>query len=246
MTQLDTWLNRATRRLSAESAAQVRAEIAEHYEAALQAAMASGASFEEASRSSLAALGNAGTANCQYRRVLLTSAEASLLRQGEREAKSICSRPWIKVLLFGAPALALWTSAALFLRGSYEFARTLLACGVTMLIIFGVPFLPIYTASRARIFRWVKWATLAVTFTIVFGKHALDWSWLLACSVWPFSGSNGRAPPSVANFRSLAGPDTCIGRRSPRPTHERRRLQDEDFCFLFRNLLTWKFNRPQI
>ena len=185
MTQLDMWLNRATRRLSAESAAQVRAEIAEHYESARQTAMASGASSEEASRSALAALGSPSTANCQYRRVLLTSAEANLLRQGQREAEAICSRMSLKVFLLAVPAAALWTSAYLFHRGSNEFARTLLVAGITMLIIFGAPFLPIYTASRARMVRWVKWTTLAITFALVFGRHALDWSWLLACSVWP-------------------------------------------------------------
>ena len=182
---LDRWLNRATRHLSKDSAAQVRAEIQEHYESAREAAMSSGAAAEEAERSAIAALGDAVTANCQYRCVLLTSAEARMLREGQWEAQTICSRLWLKGLLLAMPAAALWASAALFLTGKHELARTLLVGGVALLVVFGVPFLPIYTPARARIFRRVKYLLLLATFALVFGKHALDWSWLLASSVWP-------------------------------------------------------------
>ncbi|HWF07301.1 MAG TPA: hypothetical protein VG297_02500 [Bryobacteraceae bacterium] len=48
MTELDQWLETATRRLSAESAAQVRAEIGEHFEASREAAIAGGTSSAEA------------------------------------------------------------------------------------------------------------------------------------------------------------------------------------------------------
>ena len=40
MTALESWLQQATRHLSAESAAQVRTEIREHYESAREAALA--------------------------------------------------------------------------------------------------------------------------------------------------------------------------------------------------------------
>lgn len=185
MSHLDTWLNQATRHLSQDSAAQVRAEIQEHYESAREAAISSGATADEADRKAVAALGDPKTANCQYRRVLLTSSEAKLLREGQWEAQTICSRPWLKWLLLAMPAVALWASAALFLTGKNELARTLLVGGLTLLVAFGAPFLPIYTPARARIFRRVKYVLLAATFALVFGKHALDWSWLLASSVWP-------------------------------------------------------------
>ena len=43
MTALDTWLKQTTRHLSRDSAAQVRAEIQEHYEAGRDAAISGGA-----------------------------------------------------------------------------------------------------------------------------------------------------------------------------------------------------------
>jgi len=184
-TNLDAWLNQATRHLSKDSAAQVRAEIQEHYESAREAAQASGATAEESGASALAALGDAKAANCQYRNVLLTSQEAKLLRESQWESRTVCSRPWLKWLLLALPAAALWASAALFLTGKNELARTLLVGGLTLLVAFGAPFLPIYTPTRARIFRRVKYVMLTATFALVFGKHVLDWSWLLACTVWP-------------------------------------------------------------
>lgn len=182
---LDGWLHEATRHLSHDSAAQVRAEIHDHYESAHEAALDGGATPEDADRSALIALGDPRSANCQYRKVLLTTAEARLLRTGSWEARAICSHTWIKVCLLAMPATALWSSAALFLKGSNEIALTLLVGGLTLLLAVGVPFLPIYTPERARVFRRLKWVMLAATFAVVFGKNALDWSWLLVSSVWP-------------------------------------------------------------
>ena len=90
MTRLDSWLNQATRPLSRDSAAQVRAEIQQHYELAREAAMGHGATVDAADQQAIAALGDARTANCQYRKVLLTAAEARILRQGNWEARAIC------------------------------------------------------------------------------------------------------------------------------------------------------------
>jgi len=82
MTGLDNWLRQAARTLASDSAARVRTEIQEHYESAREAAMSGGAAADEADGLALGAPGDARTANCQYRRVLLTSAEARLLRKG--------------------------------------------------------------------------------------------------------------------------------------------------------------------
>jgi hypothetical protein len=182
---LDSWLTQATRHLSKDSTAQVRAEIQEHYESARETAIGAGAAAVEADRSAVAALGDPKTANCRYRNVMLTVAEAKLLRKSQWESRAVCSRPWLKWVLLAMPAAALWASAALFLTGKNELARTLLVGGITLLLALGAPFLPIYTPARARIFRRVKYVLLAATFALVFGKNVLDWSWLLACSVWP-------------------------------------------------------------
>src|ERR1700676_2324246 len=96
MTGLDSWLKQATRQLSRDSAAQVRTEIQEHYESALEAAMSGGVSAEESDRLAVTALGDAKDANCKYRNVLLTSAEARILREGNWEARAVCSRPWLR------------------------------------------------------------------------------------------------------------------------------------------------------
>ena len=67
MTPLEQWLSDATRGLSAESAAQVRAEIQQHYDSAC-----------EAGDDAIAALGNPRAANRAYRKVLLTEQEATM------------------------------------------------------------------------------------------------------------------------------------------------------------------------
>ena len=64
--------------------------------------MQDGTSADEADRMAVAALGDARNTNCRYRAVLLTSAEARMLREGNWEARAICSRPWLKWLLVEA------------------------------------------------------------------------------------------------------------------------------------------------
>ena len=178
MTGLDGWLKQATRHLSRDSAAQVRTEIQEHYESALEAAMSGGASTEEADRLAVTALGDAKDANCKYRNVLLTSAEARMLREGNWEARAVCSRPWLK---WGA----LLVAAALFLTGAITVAWALLVGGIAMGLLFAAPFLPVYTRSRGRVFRCVKWAVLLGTLGLAFGPDVLKWSWLLFSCLWP-------------------------------------------------------------
>src|SRR5262245_8350522 len=103
MTALDSWLTQATRHLSKDSAAQVRTEIHEHYESAREAAVSGGATADEADRLAVTALGDAKAANRQYRKVLLTSAEARMLHAGNREARVLCSRSSPRWLLLVPP-----------------------------------------------------------------------------------------------------------------------------------------------
>jgi hypothetical protein len=67
VTPLEKWLSDATRGLSAESAAQVRAEIQQHYDSAC-----------EAGDDGIAALGDPRVSNRAYRKVLLTEREAMM------------------------------------------------------------------------------------------------------------------------------------------------------------------------
>src|ERR1700722_19291739 len=106
-TELELWINQASRRLSTDSAARVRTEIREHYESARESAIGNGASSAEADRTAMAALGDAKAVNCEYRRVLLTREEAKLLSQGNWEARLFCSHRWLKWSLLAVPIAAL-------------------------------------------------------------------------------------------------------------------------------------------
>jgi len=185
MNRLYSWLDQATRRLSRDSAAQVRAEIQQHYELAREAAMSHGATADDAEQQAIAALGDARTANCQYRKVLLTAAEARMLRQGNREARAICSRVWLKWTLVALPLAALIAATVFFLMGSLETARILLIAGLGTSLLFAAPMLPVYTPSRSRIYRAVKGLAIVAMLTLVFGSDALKWSWLLISCLWP-------------------------------------------------------------
>ena len=185
MSPLEIWLAQATKKLSRESAAQVRSEIEQHYESAREAAMNGGASAGEADRSAIAALGDAKTANCQYRRVMLTSAEASMLRKGSSEATFFCSRPWLKWALLGIPLAALLAGAFEIRHGKIEAARDMISVAIGMSILFLLPYLPVYTPSRGRIARAGKWIVLLAMFAGIFGRETLQWSWLLVSCLYP-------------------------------------------------------------
>jgi hypothetical protein len=181
---LDSWLKQATQCLSKDSAAQVRREIQEHYESVRDAAVSRGKTAEDADLHAVTALGNAKAANRQYRKVLLTSAEARMLRSGNREARAICSRQWLKRTLLAAPAAALLAACALYFGGETAAARVLLVGAVAISLFFAAPFLPIYTPLRARIYRLAKWAALIGIFGLIFGPDTLKYSWLLASCLW--------------------------------------------------------------
>jgi hypothetical protein len=185
MTALESWLTQATRHLAKDSIAQVRTEIQEHYESAREAALSNGATADEADGLAVAGLGDSKTANCQYRNVLLTSSEATMLREGNWEAHAVCSRPWLRWLLLAMPVAALFAATTLFLTGATALARTLLIGGIGIGFLFATPFLPVYTPSRGRIFRCVKWVVLLAILLLAFGPDTLKWSWLLFSCLWP-------------------------------------------------------------
>jgi hypothetical protein len=187
MTGLDGWLKQATRQLSRDSAAQVRTEIQEHYEASRDAAITDGATTDEADRLALHALGDAKAANCQYRHVLLTSTEARMLRDGNWEAQVVCSSPWLKWLLLALPVAAVAAATALLLSGQVAAARDVLIAGIGMSPLFAALFLPIDTPSRGRVFRCVKWVAMTGALLLLFGPEALKWSWLPISCLWPLA-----------------------------------------------------------
>jgi hypothetical protein len=187
MTSLDSWLMEATRHLAYDSAAQVRTEIREHYESARDAAMTAGATADQADRLALSALGDAKTANCQYRQVLLTLAEARMLREGNREAGAVCSRPWLKRLILPVPVAAVGLAIVLFYAGQVAVGRDALILGIRKSPLFAALVLPIYTPARGRVFRRVKWVAFTIAIALVFGPDAFKWSWLLFSCLWPLA-----------------------------------------------------------
>jgi hypothetical protein len=183
--ELDRWLRQATQCLANDSAGQVVSEIREHYESAREAAIAAGARPDDADEAALALLGDAKIANRQYRKVLLTSGEARLLRRGNWQGRAICSRPRLKRLLVGLPAAAALAASYLFYAGVAEAGRVLLAAGVAMTFGFIAPLLPIYTPARSRIVRYARGIVVPAALILAFGAHAPDSSWLIFASLWP-------------------------------------------------------------
>ena len=185
MTALDGWLKQAVRCLSKDSAEQVRNEIQDHFESEREAAMVRGAGPEESERIAVQALGDPREANRQYRKVLLSSAEAALLRESNLEARAICSRPWMKWAILASPGSLLLVSTVLLAMHDTAIARGLMVLGTIMALVFIPPFLPIYTLQRGRVFRVIKWSFIVGGIVLMFGRSSLQWSWLLASCFFP-------------------------------------------------------------
>lgn len=181
---LEMWLAQATKCLSKDSARQVGSEILEHYQLTREAAIHAGSEPEEAGRLALEALGDPKIANEDYRRVLLTSSEAKILREGNWEARALCSHHWFKWLLTAGPVGVLIASAAEYANGNPSLARDLFAGSIVLGILIAAPFLPVYTPTRARVYRTAKWIVYMGALMVV-----IPWPWLLATSLWPLAWS---------------------------------------------------------
>jgi hypothetical protein len=108
-----------------------------------------------------------------------------MLRNGNREARAVCSRPWLRLLLLATSAAVLSAAVALVGRGSNTLAWALFTGGAGIGLIFAAPLLPVYTPARARVFRCVKWIVLVSTLALAFGPDAIKMSWLLISCMWP-------------------------------------------------------------
>jgi hypothetical protein len=181
-TGLEHWIERATRCLAADSALQVRKEIQEHYESARQEWIGGGASALEAERSALAALGDAGVANRQYRRVLLTVDEAKLLRRTQWESRALCR--WLR-WLFLLPVAGLSAGSLVLANGDSWLGWTLMLGSAGFGLLVASPFLPIYTRERSRVFRTFRWAWMAAVLLLAFWPDPVKQSWLLVACAWP-------------------------------------------------------------
>ena len=133
VTPLDHWLSDATRGLSPESAARVRAEIQQHYDSAC-----------EAGSDAIAALGNPRAANRAYRKVLLTEREAMLA-----PALTQPKRPSFQRILLSATLLTalVWWQTGKPLGPGFQPISIVIFCTVPLRW-----FLPLTTLERSRIY----------------------------------------------------------------------------------------------
>ncbi len=149
MNALEIWLKQATKSLSRDSANQVRTEIQEHWKSSEEDALRGGASAEEAGRLALKSLGDPKKANCEYRKVMLTSAEARILRTGNGEARAFCSVPAAKWIFLVAAAAVLDRSDCFLCEGRSFVGATFAAgrnwngiCGggAVLFCVYGISF----------------------------------------------------------------------------------------------------------
>lgn len=185
MTTLDSWLKQAVRGLSRDSAETVWREIEEHYEAAREAAVASGVGAQQADEMAVQALGDPCVANRQYRKVLLTKSEAAVLRNSNAESRMICANKWAKWMMLSAPGTLLLLSVMFLAMHQNSLARGLLVLGALMAIFFMPPFMPIYTVSRGRIYRAIKWTVMLGGIVVLFGVDSRNGLWLISCCFFP-------------------------------------------------------------
>ena len=178
---LEAWLKLATCGLSANSIARVRTEIQQHYESAVQASLARGATSEVADRAALASLGDARTSNQQYRKVLLTSSEARFLREASWESRALCSRSKWPFLI---PAAGLCAAVVFFVRGEHSLAELLLLGMAGLALLFASPWLPIYTPARGRVFRCVRYTWLIALVALASEGQPWMFATLLSTLAW--------------------------------------------------------------
>ena len=53
--------------------------------------------------------------------------------------------------------------------------------------LFAAFALPIYTPSRGRIFRRIKWIAITTSILLFYGPLIATWSWLLISCLWPLA-----------------------------------------------------------
>jgi hypothetical protein len=181
---LESWLVRATKCLSAESRAMVRAEISDHYEASREEAIAGGAALYEAEAMALQTLGDPARANRLYRRSLLTSSEATLLSKGRSESRFICSRPILRNMFLALPGAAFLAGLIAFVMKANDLAGFLLPAALCLSVLLHGPFFPVYTPVRSRIYRGLKWTALSVLFALVMVVLGWQNSWLGVSCIW--------------------------------------------------------------
>jgi hypothetical protein len=188
MQRLEEWLRVATRGLCPDAVTRVRAEIADHHKSTFESAVAAGVDAAEAERRAVAALGDARTANRQYRRVLLTIWQDLLFSNmlsppthlaGFSTNQVRVGRLLATILLLEAVAGLLGIS---LLQQSWPYVTALAAMVVAValqeLIARTVRVRSIRVGWMIRLLRWGALATAAL-FSVAIGQPAVGIGFLL-------------------------------------------------------------------
>jgi hypothetical protein len=160
VTPFEQWLSDATRGLSTESAARVRAEIQQHYDSAC-----------EAGGDALAELGDPRAANRAYRKVLLTEQEALMA-----PVLTHPKRPSLRRILVSSALLAVFVSP---MAGKHHVPGF---WPITITILCTLPvawFFPQTTIMRSRI--WI--CVSGVRSIVIVAIFCWCYSWLGALPV---------------------------------------------------------------
>jgi hypothetical protein len=170
---LEQWLSLATRKLAPASIEQVRREIGEHYQSAL-----------DACTWDLASLGSPRKANREYRKVLLTRSEARFLKNG-----FFLPGSWTWWMSAVVGLLAVLASAASWaVTGHSDLGRLALLIGALLLVQYSGPLLPIKTPARLRTWRIVRSTAFVMAILLLISI----WDWAIFamltqfCAVWIF------------------------------------------------------------
>jgi hypothetical protein len=166
MQTLEQWLDVATSGLCESAADRVRAEIGEHYASALEAAAADDADPIDAERLAVDALGDAKTANRQYRRVLLTASEEDVLRG----LTSRGGRLWRGTIVLVSAVLLVVVPTSTLAVTKYAFATVMVDA-----LLHAIPVGSIRAAWALRILRWatvIGWYTIWFVSTWEFARVA--------------------------------------------------------------------------
>jgi hypothetical protein len=185
---INDWIDVAARGLAKDPRARVREETLAHYESAREEGLRQGTSEQEADAAALASLGNARTANRQYKKVHLTERESTLIRCDELLVRAIQARPYLLLI----PLLLLCAAVA---------AVTIQPEQVTVMAVIGmvgisfelcVPFLiSINTRPRGYVYRAIRLAWPAVIIALPHVYEGTGDAWLLFVAtalpiVWVF------------------------------------------------------------
>jgi hypothetical protein len=190
VTPLEQWLSDATRGLSAESAARVRAEIQQHYDSAREA----GGDADDVMR----ALGDPRAANRAYRKVLLTEQEAMLAPTLTQP-----KRPGFQGMLLSATlmaALVWWLSGKHHGPGFWPITIAIF-CNTPLIWLF-----PLTTLERSRIYLYIDGLRSIVVVGLAWWYQG--WIGGLSLGVLCFSFAYFFGYRRLAIFRKLAAGQT--------------------------------------